>query len=122
PTISAELRASLYSPIVESIFKAIAAFCEQPLSVSEPSAHEDSDSNNSHMSDHDKTWRKRPWKGDSASAGKGKAPAKSTKLSSAPSVLQILEPLEGLTSHQNLQVLDEYYADYSDEDFTANMP
>ncbi|CAH2327105.1 Hypothetical predicted protein [Pelobates cultripes] len=105
--VSAELKSWLFSAIAESMLKAIAAYHKQAKPVSKSNAALNvSDSEESH-NDSDNAPRKRPWKGNSASAGKGKAPAKNPRLSLPSSSLPILDPLEGSTSH-DLQVVNEY--------------
>ncbi|CAH2301070.1 Hypothetical predicted protein, partial [Pelobates cultripes] len=68
--ISAELKEWLFSTIAESIPKALAAYHEQTTAEVHPSTHQTSDSEDSHLSDQDSAPRKRPWKGNSATAGK----------------------------------------------------
>ncbi|CAH2275249.1 Hypothetical predicted protein [Pelobates cultripes] len=119
-TVSAELKSWLFSAIAESMPKAIAAYHKQAKPAPKPTtALNISDSEESHDSDHDGAPRKRPWKGNSVSAGKGKAPAKNARLSLPSSSLPLLDPLEGSTAH-DLQVVDEYCAGYSDEEDESN--
>ncbi|CAH2225405.1 Hypothetical predicted protein [Pelobates cultripes] len=93
-TVSAELKSWLFSAIAESMPKAIAAYHEQAKPAPKPTtALNISDSEESHDSDHDGAPRKRPWKGNSVSAG-----FHSTRL----------------------QVVDEYCAGYSDEEDQGN--
>ncbi|CAH2312962.1 Hypothetical predicted protein [Pelobates cultripes] len=113
PAISQELRAWLVSTIAESIPKALAAFHEKSSAEVNPTARLLSDSEDSQPSDQEDT-RKRPWKGDSRSAGKGKAPAKSLKLTFTRPAHVISDPFEGSTSHTGDGVED------SDEDPSEN--
>ncbi|CAH2315048.1 Hypothetical predicted protein [Pelobates cultripes] len=114
PAMSAELKAWLQAAIADSIPKALAAFRDQTATTATISPLSDSD--DSRVSDHDEAPRKRPWKGDSASAGKGKAPAKTAKLSKTkPTLATEADPLKGSTSDYHLRVMDDYDA-YSDED------
>ncbi|CAH2312483.1 Hypothetical predicted protein [Pelobates cultripes] len=80
PAVSAELKAWLFNAITESIPKALAAFREQTIPAPTATITQLSDSEDSHASEHEEAPRKRPWKGDSATAGKGKAPAKHPKV------------------------------------------
>ncbi|CAH2250386.1 Hypothetical predicted protein [Pelobates cultripes] len=111
-TVSAQLKSWLFSAIAEWMPKAIAAYHEQAKPVSKPHvALNISDYDESHNdSDHDGVLRKRPWKGNSAPASKGKAPAKNPRLSYSSMSHPILDPLEASTSHHNLQVVNEYCA------------
>ncbi|CAH2250154.1 Hypothetical predicted protein [Pelobates cultripes] len=97
PAISAELKEWLFSTIAESIPKALAAYHERNP--------EPSDSEDSHISDQDSAPRKRPWKGNSATAGKGKAPAKVVKHSKPYVSQDVTDPLEGSTSRLSGHIL-----------------
>ncbi|CAH2282980.1 Hypothetical predicted protein [Pelobates cultripes] len=112
--VSAELKAWLYNALADSIPKALAAFSEQTVPAPMVTITQLSDSEESHGSDRDEVPLKRPWKGDSATAGKGKAPAKHRRVSlSKPREVvsqHDFDPLEGSTSNYNLQVVDEFYA------------
>ncbi|CAH2295843.1 Hypothetical predicted protein, partial [Pelobates cultripes] len=119
PTISQELRDWLVSTIAESIPKALTTFHEKTSAKVNTTARLPSDSEDSQPSDQETT-RKRPWKGDSRSAGKGKAPAKSLKLTATQPAHAISDPLEGSTSHTGDRV-EDYCLDYSDEDPSANV-
>ncbi|CAH2247735.1 Hypothetical predicted protein [Pelobates cultripes] len=83
PAVSAELKAWLQAAIADTIPMALAAFRDQPLAAPTATITQLSDSDDSRVSDHDEAPHKRPWKGDSDSAGKGKVPAKTAKLSHA---------------------------------------
>ncbi|CAH2305143.1 Hypothetical predicted protein [Pelobates cultripes] len=118
PAVSAELKAWLFNAITESIPKALAASREQTIPAPTATITQLSDSEDSHASEHEEAPRKRPRKGDSATAGKGKAPAKHPKVPySKPkqtSSQHDFDAFEGSTSNYNLHVLDEYYAEHSD--------
>ncbi|CAH2277288.1 Hypothetical predicted protein, partial [Pelobates cultripes] len=112
PAISAELKAWLQAAIADSIPKALAAFHDQTATIATISQLSDSD--DSRVSDHDEAPSKRPWKGNSASAGK--APAKTAKLSHAkPTLTSESDLLKDSTSGYHLRVIDEYNA-YPEED------
>ncbi|CAH2283304.1 Hypothetical predicted protein [Pelobates cultripes] len=114
PAMSAELKAWLQAAIADSIPKALAAFRNQTATTA--TITQLSNSDDSRVSDHDKAPCKCPWKGDSASAGKGKAPAKTAKLSHAkPTLTKEFDPLKGSASGYHLQMMDDYDA-YPDED------
>ncbi|CAH2221155.1 Hypothetical predicted protein [Pelobates cultripes] len=120
PAVSAELKAWLFNAITESIPKALAAFREQTVPAPTATITQLSDSEDSHGSERDEAHRKRPWKGDSATAVKGKAPAKHPKVPYSKPRQAISQndfaPFEVSTSNYNLQVVDEYYAEHSDND------
>ncbi|CAH2297022.1 Hypothetical predicted protein [Pelobates cultripes] len=114
PAVPEELKAWLYNAIADSIPKALAVFHDQSKSTSRAPIVHLSDSEESKSSEHEENPRKHPWKGDSATAGKGKAPAKTPRLS-IPDTWDNnpnynLDPLEGSTSNLQLQVIDEYCA------------
>ncbi|CAH2278077.1 Hypothetical predicted protein, partial [Pelobates cultripes] len=121
PAISAELKEWLFSTIAESIPKALAAYHERNPEV-HPSTQQPSDSEDSHISDQDNAPRKRPWKGNSATAGKGKAPAKVVKHSNPYVSQDATDPLEGSTSRLSGHILSDYDPNYSDEDPMVNVP
>ncbi|CAH2251590.1 Hypothetical predicted protein [Pelobates cultripes] len=85
--------------IAESIPKALAAFHDKTSTEVNPTAGLRSDSEDSQPSDQEEVTRKCSWKGDSVSAGKVKAPAKSLKLSFTRPTQATLDPLEGSTSN-----------------------
>ncbi|CAH2223936.1 Hypothetical predicted protein [Pelobates cultripes] len=114
PAISQELRAWLVSTIAESIPKALAAFQDRTSTEVNPTTRLPSDSEDSQPSDQETT-RKRPWKGDSRSAGKGKAPA----MSAPQSAHVTSDPLEGSAFHTDDRV-EDYYLGFSDKDPSAN--
>ncbi|CAH2292806.1 Hypothetical predicted protein, partial [Pelobates cultripes] len=118
PAISAELRDWLFATIAESILKALAAYHEQSTTEVHPSIHQPSDSEDSHLSDQESAPHKRPWKGNSATAGKGKAPAKILKHSKPFIMQNPTDPLEGSTSQLAGDILNDYDTTYSDEDPT----
>ncbi|CAH2285001.1 Hypothetical predicted protein [Pelobates cultripes] len=107
PPVSAELKTWLYNAIADSIPKALAAFQEHSKSARRAPVVHLSDSEESKGSDHDECPRKRPWKGNSASAGKGKAPAKAPRLSLSGTRDDTpnynFDLLEGSTSNLQLQ-------------------
>ncbi|CAH2252981.1 Hypothetical predicted protein [Pelobates cultripes] len=80
PAVSAELKAWLYNAIADSIPKALAAFREQTVPAPTATITQLSDSEDSHGLDRNKAPRKHPWKSDSATAGKGKAPDKNPRV------------------------------------------
>ncbi|CAH2248105.1 alkaline phosphatase [Pelobates cultripes] len=121
PAISAELKEWLFSTIAESIPKALAAYHERNPEV-HPSTQQPSDSEDSHISDQDSAPRKRPWKGNSATAGKGKAPAKVIKHAKPYVSQDVTDPLEGSTSRLSGHILSDYDPNYSDEDPMVNVP
>ncbi|CAH2320118.1 Hypothetical predicted protein, partial [Pelobates cultripes] len=98
---------------------ALAAFHDQTSTEANPTARILSDSEDSHTSDKEEVTRKRYWKGDSASTGKGNAPAKSLKLSLTLPLHNTLDPLEGSTTNAG-NVMDDYYLNCSDVDLLAN--
>ncbi|CAH2325863.1 Hypothetical predicted protein [Pelobates cultripes] len=112
PAVSAELKAWLYNAIADSIPKALAAFHDHSKSAPRAPDKRLSDSEESKASDHDECPRKCPWKGNSANAGKGKAPAKAPKLSLSATrddtPNYTVNPLEGSTSNLQLQSLHTF--------------
>ncbi|CAH2318887.1 Hypothetical predicted protein [Pelobates cultripes] len=101
PAVSAELKAWLFNAITESIPKALAAFRKETVPAPMATITQLSDSKDSHGSERDEAPRKRPWKGDSATAGKGKASAKHPKVSYSKPKQAIsqhdFDPFEGST-------------------------
>ncbi|CAH2284088.1 Hypothetical predicted protein [Pelobates cultripes] len=122
PAISAELRAWLFSTIAESIPKALAAFHEQASTEAHPPAHQPNDSEDSHLSDQEGAPHKQPWRRDSVTVGRGKAPAIFLKQSLPHTMQDSIDPLEGSTSRLVGHMMNDYDANYSDEDPPVNVP
>ncbi|CAH2303136.1 Hypothetical predicted protein [Pelobates cultripes] len=110
PAVSAELKAWLYNVNTESIPKALAAF---------PRADSPSPYGDNYPAVRLRGFsRFRTVEGDSDTAVKGKTPAKHRRVSYSKSREVVsqhdFDPIEGSTSNYNLQVVDEYYAEHSD--------